>query len=93
MRFAWLFLFACGTSTPKDPYAQGTCDASWKANGFTDCDEGCVSATKVLNAKGPACTAMLASGSAFQCVATFETGSATGCCVSDKPNLYFAECP
>ncbi len=93
MRLALVLLFACGSSTPKDPYAAGTCDSHWQANGFTSCQEGCVDATKVLGATGPACAAMLDTGSGFQCVATFEVGSATGCCVSDKPNLYFAECP
>lgn len=94
MRLAWLFLFACSSSSaPKDPYAAGTCDSHWQANGFTSCDEGCVSSTKVLGAMGAACAGMLANGSAFQCVATFEVAGTTGCCASDKPNLYFAECP
>lgn len=95
MRFAWLFVIACSSTppTPKDPFASGECDSHWQANGFTTCQEGCVDSAKVLGATGAACTAMLDTGSGFQCTATFDVGSATGCCASDKPNLYFAECP
>ena len=94
-RFAFLILVACGggSTTPIDPHAAGTCDARWTANGFTDCPAGCMDSAQVLGATGGACDATLDSGSGFHCVATFEVGSAVGCCASDKPHLYFAECP
>jgi len=94
MRLALVFLIAC-TSTPaapKDPYAAGMCDSHWQANGFTDCEAGCSDSAQVLEAKGSACDAATEAGSAFSCIATWEFGSAVGCCVSDKPRLYFAEC-
>lgn len=90
---AFLFIVGCGgTTTPKDPFAAGACDAHWSANGFTDCQEGCVDSSQVLGANGSGCAAQLATGDPFTCVATFELGSAVGCCASDKPHLYFAEC-
>ena len=97
MRLALVFVIGCfgacsGTAAPKDPYAGGTCDSHWQANGFTDCEAGCADSAMVLEAKGSACAAMTETGSAFSCIATQEFGSAVGCCVSDKPRLYFAEC-
>ena len=90
---AFLLLFGCtGTTTPKDPYAAADCDSHWNANGFTDCEAGCIDSAHVLGAMGPACQATLETGSGFSCIATFDFGSAVGCCVSDKPHLYFAEC-
>ena len=91
---ALMFILGCsGTTKPKDPFAAGTCDSHWTENGFTTCDEGCADAAQVLGAMGSACDGMLETGSAFHCIASFDFGSANGCCASDKPNLYFAECP
>ena len=92
---AFLFLLGC-TSTaapPKDPYAGATCDASWMANGFDQCEAGCADSAQVLGATGAGCTGALATGESFTCVATFEFAGVTGCCASDKPHLLFAECP
>jgi hypothetical protein len=90
-----LMFAACGggTTAPSDPYATATCDHIWQQNGFDQCDAGCADSATALGATGAACSGMLATGSAFACVKTFDFHGVTGCCASDKPSVLFAECP
>lgn len=93
--FVLVFVTACGggTSTPSDPHDSAQCDHIWQQNGFDQCEAGCADSATALGASGPACSATLATGSAFACVKTFEFHGVTGCCVSDKPSVLFADCP
>ena len=75
-----------------DRHAPGTCDSVWTANGYDQCEAGCVDSSIALNATGPACTAKTAAGTSANCSATFAYDGFTGCCVSDTPRLYFADC-
>jgi hypothetical protein len=90
-----LLAIGCGGSDkpPRDPHGAGTCDSSWTANGYTDCEAGCADAGAALGAKGPSCQGTLGSGAAFTCTKTFEFDGQTGCCASDKPQVLWADCP
>lgn len=89
-----LVVVACGTTAEPmvDRHAPGTCDQVWINNGFDQCETGCVDSSIALNAMGPSCTAKTASGRAAACTATFELGGIIGCCVSESPHVYFADC-
>ena len=83
---------ACASQPSVDRHAAGTCDASWIANGFTICEAGCADSNKALLAQGPSCNGKTLAGVAVSCQRTFVFDGATGCCASDPPNLYFADC-
>ena len=93
---ALLLLAACSTDKPPPPidrHAPGTCDSIWVANGFDQCEAGCMDATLALNAMGATCMARTTAGMPVGCTATFVADDgATGCCVSQAPNVYFADC-
>jgi hypothetical protein len=91
----WLLVAACSSdpmTPPVDRHAPATCDQIWIANGFDQCEVGCVDATTALNAMGPTCMARITSGMQVSCTATFDFMGATGCCVSQTPHVYFADC-
>ena len=91
---ALLLVTACGTSGDGmvDRHAPGTCDQIWVNNGFDQCEAGCMDASIALNATGPSCAGKTATGRAAACSATFEFDGVTGCCVSETPHVYFADC-
>jgi hypothetical protein len=79
-------------AAPVDVHAAATCDAAWMRNGFTDCELACADSTVALGAMGPRCAAKTTAGAPVDCPKTFVVGGVTGCCASDTPHLYFAEC-
>jgi hypothetical protein len=92
-----LFVLGCcggdDTEALHEPHDAVACDSAWTANGFTDCEAGCADSAAALGATGPSCDGTLATGSAFACFKTFVYNGVTGCCASDKPHLYWADCP
>jgi hypothetical protein len=94
IRVLWVLLAACGTTMPPpvDRHAPATSDQTWIANGFDQCETACVDAQMVLTASGPSCMAKITSGMQVSCTATFDFDGTTGCCVSQTPHVYFADC-
>jgi hypothetical protein len=89
-----IVLAACGTDggMTVDRHALGVCDSVWTANGFTACETGCMDSSVALLATGPSCQAKTATSSPVSCAKTFVFDGVTGCCASELPNLYFADC-
>jgi hypothetical protein len=89
------FLAACGADDVMmmvDRHAPGTCDSIWTANGFDQCETGCVDSAIALNATGASCDAKTVGGNAVFCQKTFVFAGVTGCCASQAPSLFFADC-
>jgi hypothetical protein len=81
-----------GIDARVDPREVIACDASWVANGFTQCEAACADSSTALGAMGTACTGTITSGATESCSKTFEFSGVTGCCVSNPPEVLFAEC-
>lgn len=76
---------------PVDPHAITACDHIWMQNGYTDCENACVSSGPALQAMGAACVAHTSAGQ-VNCSKTFVFQGLTGCCSSNKPQVLFGEC-
>lgn len=90
--FVVVVVAACGGEDEGDPHAQGACDSTWQANGYTACESACASSTRALGASGPACQARTLENRDLSCQHTFEFAGVAGCCSAITPRVVFGEC-